>query len=148
MAHLRGVRDLLEFSFESLVAPDMPDAALVRLSRQAATNNARMGLTGRLVCADGRFVQTLEGPAAVLLPLAGLILADRRHRSIRVTAFGGTAERRFHDWSAAGLESSAPAAAGATVVLLPAGTERRRAITASSIHVLAGRGQRSALPDA
>lgn len=148
MGHLTGARDLLEFSFESVVAPDMPDATLLRLSRRAAAYNVPMGLTGRLVCADGRFVQTVEGPAAILLPLVGLILADPRHRSIRVTALGGVAERRFDDWSATGLEGPAPAGEGATLLFLPCGVERRRAATASSIHVLSPRGRLSALPDA
>ena len=104
MGDLTEARDLLEFSFESTVS-DVPEAALQRLARRSAAFNVRMGLTGRLRLEDGRFIQSLEGRAAVLLPLAGRILADPRHGSIRVTAFGSIGARRFADWSAEGFQS-------------------------------------------
>ena len=122
MGHLTGVQELLEFSFESTVAPEVPAAALLRLARRSAAFNARMALTGRLDYAQGRFVQTLEGPADVVLPLAGLILADTRHRAIEVdrlrrrcrSALPGLAGQRVRAFSAGGRGGGPglPAAAG------------------------------------
>ena len=90
----------------------MPAAALLRLARRAAAFNACMGLTGRLRLDGRRFVQTVEGPADVVLPLAGAILADPRHGAIWVTRFDAIAVRRFDDWRDEGFAGLAGTAAG------------------------------------
>jgi hypothetical protein len=94
---------LLELGLCSTAAAGLPLAVLQRLARHTLEVNPRFGLTGELRFADGRFSLLLEGRGEVLLPLAARILADPRHRAIAVTAFGGIAERRFADWSAAGF---------------------------------------------
>lgn len=131
MGDLTAARDLLEFSFESTAVPALPEAALQRLARRSAAFNVRMGLTGRLRLEDGRFVQSLEGRAAVLLPLAGRILADPRHDSIRVTAFGSIAARRFADWSAEGLQWSLAENDSDALHFLPSRPEQRRKVSAA-----------------
>ncbi len=118
-------RELLEFSFESVATP-VPPAALWRLARRAAVFNRMMGVTGRLRLDGGRFVQTIEGRAAIVLPLAGLILADERHEAIRVTAFGAIAARRFDDWQDAGLGADDGTPVTGNLVFLAPRLEMRR----------------------
>lgn len=147
MGDLTVARDLLEFSFESAVASDMSAAALLRLVRRSAAFNARMGLTGWLHLDGGRFVQCLEGRAPVVLPLAGRILADPRHESIMVTAFGAIVARRFADWSAEGFEAGFAGSDGGNLHFLPARPEQRRAVSAAILSLGAG-GRLPALRDA
>lgn len=147
MGDLTEARDLLEFSFESTVS-DLPEAALQRLARRSAAFNVRMGLTGRLRLEDGRFIQSLEGRAAVLLPLAGRILADPRHGSIRVTAFGSIGARRFADWSAEGFQWSLAGSDSDNLHFLPSRPERRRQASAAILSLGAAARPLPALRDA
>jgi hypothetical protein len=139
MRDLGDVLELLEFSFESTASP-MPPAALWRLARQSLAFNTAMGLTGRLRFDGRRFVQTVEGNAAIVLPLAGAILADPRHGKIRVTAFGAVAARRFHDWQDAGFGERPAAPTGGNLhVLVPPVESRRPSATAAVIGIGASR---------
>jgi hypothetical protein len=89
---------LVEFSFESTMAENLPPAVFLHLSSQAGLYNAVMGLTGRLRLREGRFAETLEGRVEVILPLVARIMADPRHGRIRILAFRSLSERRFQDW--------------------------------------------------
>jgi hypothetical protein len=146
MGDFENARNLLEFSFES-VASAMPASTLLRLARRAAAFNTCMGLTGRLRLDGRRFVQTVEGPADVVLPLAGVILADPRHGAIRVTAFGAIVARRFDDWKDEGFAGLAGTAAGGNLHVMPARIERRRPASAAILGIGAA-SRLSPLPDA
>jgi Sensors of blue-light using FAD len=98
---------LVEFSFISTACPNMPTAAFLRLAHQTRTFNERMDLTGRLDFVDGRFEMLVEGDCGTVLQLAARILADPRHTSIRITALGAIAERRFSEWTLTGFHSRA-----------------------------------------
>ena len=136
MRDFNDARELLEFSFESVASP-LPPAALWRLARRAAAFNTVMGLTGRLRLDGDRFVQTVEGRAGTVLPLAGLILADQRHGAIRVTAFGAIAARRFADWQDEGFGADA-LAGGNLHVLAPRIDLRRRDDAPIGLGICAG----------
>jgi hypothetical protein len=126
MGKLGATEELIEFSYESTAAPDLPPAVFLRLARQASLRNGRSGLTGELRFDGTRFVQTLEGPCDVVLPLAASILADSRHRDVRVLAFGAAAVRRYQDWSASGFDLAGTEAAFAdNLRVLPARLRRR-----------------------
>jgi hypothetical protein len=88
---------------ESSAARDLPLAALQRLARETQVVNPRLGLTGELGFERGRFTLALEGRADILLPLAARILADPRHKAIRILGFGAIAERRFTGWRTTGI---------------------------------------------
>lgn len=114
---------LIRFSFVSRLAEGLPAAALLRLERQAAAFNLRHGLTGEMRL-EGRAVhQVIEGSWAVVMPLAGHILTDRRHDAISITSFRTIAARSFDDWSATGFGAPFPDAvlsgAGANLAVLP-----------------------------
>lgn len=130
MDDLTAEPDLLEFSFDSAIA-DAPAAALQRLVRRSAAFNASMGLTGRLRREGERFFGVLEGRAAILLPLAGRILADPRHRAIRVTTLGALAARRFTDWAATGFEIEVASVDASNLRFMPTPVEQRRVVSAA-----------------
>ena len=137
MRDINDARELLEFSFESVASP-LPCAALWRLARRATAFNTMMGLTGRLRFDGDRFVQTIEGPAAVVQPLAGQILADQRHGAIRVTAFGAIAARRYADWQDEGFGDVEDApACGNVHFLAPRVDMRRRPVPLATIGIAA-----------
>ena len=151
MCGLKETRELIEFSFESLADPNLPGAALLRLARQVTAANVRAGLGGQMILEDGRFVQTVEGSARVVLPLAGRILADPRHRAIRVVFFGAIPARRFGNWSATGFPV-AEVCAGEPVgnlCRMPERLDDRRTASAVVLGIGAGRRLTAAgLPDA
>lgn len=115
---------LVEFAFTSKVVEGLPAAVCLRLARQAWNHNIRMDLTGELRLADGEFSEVIEGPSAVVLPLAARILGDPRHEWLRITAFGTLRTRRYSAWSMSGFEMDAeiePAlrSAGVTASYIP-----------------------------
>ena len=61
-------------------------------------NNAKIGVTGMLLHADGSFIQILEGERRTVWILADRISADAHHRNFMVL-YENTAEARgFADW--------------------------------------------------
>lgn len=75
-------------------APDIKDILAV-----ARRNNARNGLTGLLLFAEGNFIQALEGPGDALDATYKRILKDPRHKLI-IELYRAPLERRnFPDWS-------------------------------------------------
>jgi hypothetical protein len=101
--HVGHGGDLVVFAFESRSMAGLPPAALLRIEQTARRFNERMGLTGELRLQGQCFTLTVEGPAAVVLPLAARILADPRHRAIRVIAFTRLSARRFEAWNSMGF---------------------------------------------
>ncbi len=94
--------------------------SLHRVARDVATNatwrNAVASITGALCLGDGCFAQVLEGPGAAVLDTFDRILADPRHRDVRLLEFVPIACRRFAGWSMAFSGELAPGIlAGAAV---------------------------------
>jgi hypothetical protein len=98
-----GNAALVEFCFASRATDNLPASALLRIARQAWQFNSRFGLTGELRLESRRFLQVVEGPCDVILPLASRILTDQRHGGIEVLAFRSIAMRRFAAWTALGF---------------------------------------------
>ena len=112
---MRGVdvsSDLVEFAFESQAAEDLTPEIVARLARQSWSSNVRAGLTGELRLQDGRFVQVVEGRCADVLRLAARILADSRHRAIRILAFRALPARRYAAWTVQGFDLGRRAGGG------------------------------------
>lgn len=74
-------------------------ADLDRILDQARRNNARDGITGMLLYADGSFIQAVEGPPAAVDTLLARLRADPRHSDLHFLARYEVAERQFPDWS-------------------------------------------------
>jgi hypothetical protein len=72
---------------------------LAELLRVARDNNAKLGLTGMLLYAEGSFFQVLEGPEAVLDPLYAKIEHDPRHTQMTLIIKEPISKRQFDDWT-------------------------------------------------
>lgn len=71
-------------------------SALVTSSR---TNNLLTHLTGMLLYRDGRFLQALEGPEALVRGRMAVIAADRRHADVKILLEERIGQRRFPHWT-------------------------------------------------
>ncbi len=60
------------------------ETEVTRILSTAYVNNSRRGVSGILLHADGYFVQLLEGPAAGVAVIWGVIQRDPRHHHCRV----------------------------------------------------------------
>lgn len=78
------------FSFEGL--------GLVSLLAEARAHNARHGITGVLLHANGMFVQCLEGPSTAVAALYERIVHDPRHADIVLLQSVPLSQRHFGDW--------------------------------------------------
>jgi hypothetical protein len=75
------------------------DAVLPDILRASQKNNARDGVTGMLLYADGNFLQVLEGPPETVERTFARIEQDPRHSHIIVMSDEPTTQRDFADWS-------------------------------------------------
>lgn len=74
-------------------------ADILEILRVSRMKNTVHGITGVLLHHDGLFLQVLEGDAARLEELLGVLRHDRRHREVRVLLDEAITERHFPDWS-------------------------------------------------
>ncbi|MEL7489038.1 MAG: BLUF domain-containing protein [Pseudomonadota bacterium] len=65
---------------------------------KARRNNARDGVTGALLYAEGGFIQVLEGPPEKVAATFERIKRDRRHHSVTVMFDEPVADRAFRGW--------------------------------------------------
>ena len=75
--------------------------ALFNLLNQARQKNARLGITGHLLYADGLFTQCVEGPSEAIEALWQTLLKDPRHEAISMISRQSVAGRRFQEWAMA-----------------------------------------------
>ncbi len=80
------------------VAEIVSNETLRELEDTASGNNSANGITGLLVLAGNVFIQVLEGSAADVTRLFGLISADKRHRQVELITFEPTTARLFDEW--------------------------------------------------
>jgi len=69
------------------------------LAKQAAANNAQIGLTGMLIHADGYFMQVLEGDKHFVRHTVEIIRKDPRHTELLTILEGPASRRLFRSWS-------------------------------------------------
>jgi hypothetical protein len=72
---------------------------LLELLKVARANNARLGITGMLLYADGNFVQLIEGPDNAVDALYARISRDPRHTSLLKALDRPITERHYADWT-------------------------------------------------
>lgn len=72
---------------------------LMALARDAARQNADIGITGELFYCGGTFMQMLEGEGEVVRSLFERIAQDERHTFVELVFEGGCGERTFARWS-------------------------------------------------
>jgi len=81
------------------VQPDEVDIGAIL--RQSHRNNAKAGITGMLLYADGNFMQAIEGEDDVVDQLLASIAEDRRHRNLMVLVRMDISQRQFPRWTMA-----------------------------------------------
>jgi hypothetical protein len=74
-------------------------AELAELLLFARQNNARVGLTGMLLYAEGSFFQVLEGPAEAVDALYSKIELDTRHAKMTKIIQEPIRQRVFEEWT-------------------------------------------------
>ena len=77
-------------------SPDLK--AILESSRR---NNARFEITGALCFLDGVYCQYLEGEKANLENLYQILLADLRHKDVKLVELCSISSRIFTDWTMA-----------------------------------------------
>lgn len=74
---------------------------LVELLDRSRRNNARVGVTGLLLHADGSFMQTIEGESDAVRALLARIERDPRHAGMIMICDEPIQKRSYGDWSMA-----------------------------------------------
>ncbi|MDJ0741287.1 MAG: BLUF domain-containing protein [Gammaproteobacteria bacterium] len=85
--------------YRSIATADVVSNTTLReLEGQAATANAKAGISGLLILSGNVFLQVLEGDAAAVTALFGRIATDKRHRQVELLTFDASVPRCFEDW--------------------------------------------------
>ncbi len=92
-----------QLMYSSAASQPMGAADLEQILVDAREGNARRGITGVLVYADGVFVQILEGEQAAVRSVMERIARDDRHRRVKVFQQREVEARAFGEWSMAYL---------------------------------------------
>lgn len=88
----------------SRLSGSLGDTGLRDLLKQARENNGARSITGALLFDGERFIQLVEGPAAVIDALARRLREDSRHHAFTVLGEGPVATRRHRRWTAGYVE--------------------------------------------
>jgi hypothetical protein len=91
--------ELIHCIYASAASRDFETDELAELLQVARENNAKLGLTGMLLYAEGSFFQVLEGEADVVDALYVKIKRDKRHDNLALIIKEPIQERYFDDWT-------------------------------------------------
>jgi hypothetical protein len=83
---------------KTLLEPAGAEAEVAEIVAGSVSRNARLGVTGALVCTGTYFAQLLEGTQVAVEELMQSINADARHMRVRIIRTAEE-ERRFAAWS-------------------------------------------------
>ena len=75
--------------------------ALGDILAKSIQNNRLVGVTGKLIVGDGRFLQLLEGPAVSVGEVYERIAGDPRHTELTILCDTTAEQRLYRDWSMA-----------------------------------------------
>jgi len=90
---------LIHLVYASAATHPFTAEQLEALLEQSRGANARVGLTGMLLYAEGSFFQVLEGEAQSVDAVAARIQRDQRHTNMIVIIREPIAYRAFGEWS-------------------------------------------------
>lgn len=96
-AEIRGVN--LQVVYLSHATRPVSAEELDGILRVSRRNNGRVGITGALLYAGGRFLQILEGSVNAVDAVLARIERDERHRDVRYLTRGVVTGRAFPTWS-------------------------------------------------
>ena len=101
MSSSQNAQPLERLVYASTAPEPLGTVDLFNILNHARQSNARRGITGHLLYADGKFTQCIEGPPASVELLWQSLLKDPRHDMLQVMERGSTDLRRFAEWSMA-----------------------------------------------
>ncbi len=101
MSSSLNAQPLERLVYTSTASEPLGTVDLFNILNQARQKNARLGITGHLLYADGKFTQCIEGPCASVESLWQSLLKDPKHEMVQVIERGPVAVRRFAEWSMA-----------------------------------------------
>ena len=127
--------ELIQCIYASAASRDFETDELAELLRVARENNAKLGLTGMLLYAEGSFFQVLEGRADVVDALYAKIERDQRHDQVTLIIREPIPERYFDAWTMGFYKVSRAELAGMSGVNNFFGTDR------TAVSVDAGRAK-------
>lgn len=90
---------LISYVSNSLIQPQMVQAALADINETAVRRNSEMEITGVLFFQNDHFYQVIEGPKPDLDTLFGKLEQDDRHTALNKLVDRPVSERAFADWS-------------------------------------------------
>jgi Sensors of blue-light using FAD len=128
--------ELIHCVYASAARRDFEIQELSQLLEAARDNNAKLGLTGMLLHADGSFFQVLEGKAQVVDALYTKIERDQRHGQVTLIINEPIPQRYFDDWTMGFYKVSREELAGMAGVNDFFGKDR------TVVHVDAGRAKK------
>lgn len=91
--------ELIHCVYASAATRDLDTEELKAILEAARKNNARLGLTGMLLYAEGSFFQVLEGPPEVVDALYATIEHDKRHAQVTLIIREPIPKRHFDSWT-------------------------------------------------
>jgi len=94
-----SAESLIHIIYASAESRSLSQDDLDLILRQSRRNNARLGITGILLYAEGSFFQVLGGPAEAVDTLYETIAADPRHCKVTQIIREPIARRVFQDWT-------------------------------------------------
>ena len=98
---------MLQLTYISTATGTMSDVDVSTILSVSRLNNAAAGVTGLLLYDGRRFLQALEGEAAMVDRTFQRIKADKRHRAVVLLSSGEATERSFGNWAMAAERASA-----------------------------------------
>jgi hypothetical protein len=98
---------LFQLAYESTAVRPMVANDFRELLQKARAKNKRLGITGLLLYAQGRFFQVLEGPESAVRSLYDTIRDDERHTNVETLLTTTITARTFPDWEM-GLDHPEP----------------------------------------
>ena len=84
--------------YTSRVLGRIGGVGLGELNRTCRAHNSRLGVTGLLLCHQGRFFGVLEGRPDLVDDRFARIMRDRRHGEVKILSQAAIASRAFDWW--------------------------------------------------
>lgn len=98
---------LVRCLYVSRAAKEGSEGLLSGILAQSRRNNARMGITGLLVHAEGIFVQALEGGRVEISGLLTKLIRDDRHTEVTLLSLEEITERSYANWTMGRVDMNA-----------------------------------------
>lgn len=95
---------LVALTYVSIAMAEWGKATFDRIRNSSARHNARLDVTGMLLCSAGSFLQLIEGEERAVINTFNRIERDPRHTDITVVDWQFIVDRHFGQWHMAARE--------------------------------------------